>query len=56
MVERREDIMASVHASQAKGKGHNEEQTFYYINIIDIKTAEEQKLLFEKVKSIVELY
>jgi len=48
--------MAKVAKSVANGKGHNTDQKFFYINVLDIKTEEEQEMLYQKINAIVELY
>lgn len=48
--------MANVYKTHHPGKGHNTEQTFYEIQVMDIETPEEQEMLFEKIKAVVDMY
>jgi len=48
--------MATVHTAVANGKGHNTDAVFFYINVIDIKSKEEQEMLYQQIKKVVELY
>lgn len=45
--------MVTVHKTKAKGKGHNTDQTFLYINLMDFKDETEQDIYFRKIEEII---
>lgn len=46
--------MTQVHKTEAHGRGHNHDEMFRYINVLDIETDEEHERLFQKIKKLVE--
>ena len=45
--------MVTVHKTTVAGKGHNKDQKFLYINLMDFKDETEQDIFFRKIQDLI---
>ena len=45
--------MIEVHKTTVKGKGHNDDQEFLYINLLGFRDKAQRDVIFEKIQELI---